>query len=108
MSFTDSIIREFVCVIEDGQKCTVPVNRPDRTPRTMLLFERSIPCPCAGSHHSDHETKEFKETKALEVEASCNSLGCDTPPPQYRSRFSTLDTLYEDDRTFVRHKEDIS
>lgn len=70
----------------------------------MLLFERNVPCPCLGKHHSSDQMHEVKGTKAMEIESSSTDFECDAPP-QYRSRFSTLDTLYEDEGAFVRYKE---
>ncbi|RVX71776.1 hypothetical protein B0A52_03960 [Exophiala mesophila] len=93
---------KFVCLIEDGQKHTLPIQRRDRTPRTMLLFERVTPCPCAGRQHPYHESKESKYTMQQNEEISTSPpdvYEIHTPPPQYRSRVSTLATLQEDEQS---------
>lgn len=101
--------RRFVCVIEDGQKRVLPLQRRDRTPRTMLLFERDVPCPCEGreSHSVYHskrcEAEEVGDVKHSETISEDGALP--PPPPQYRSRMSTLSTLHEDDVIHVMPKE---
>jgi len=84
----------FVCLIEDGKNRPVPLQRRDRTPRTMLLFEREVPCPCDGSQHSPSQSPDYGKPKTFcdEKKGSFSS----TAPPTYRSRQSTLATLHED------------
>jgi len=86
----------FVCLIEDGTQRAVPVRRRDKTPRTMLLFEREAPCPCRGREHPLHRSE---YSKASDDKRSSFSAEYETatPPPQYRSRVSTLATLHEHD-----------
>lgn len=95
---TDSRCRRFVCVIEDGNQRALPIQRCDRTPRTMLLFEREVPCPCEGTEHAPRKTEYSKSDKAFEAKRGSFSSGeydMPSPPPQYRSRVSTLATLHE-------------
>ncbi|KAK4943881.1 hypothetical protein LTR10_016597 [Elasticomyces elasticus] len=106
----------FVGVIEDrGGR----IQRRERNPRTMLVFEREMPCLCGGTQHSLHKpsiskSSEVYDSKFIEygpddiLVAEMAKLDCrrgsfsslssdgDDPPPSYRSRFSTLATLYEE------------
>ena len=111
--------RRFVGVIEDGDR---QIQRRERNPRTMLLFEREVPCPCGGAQHSLHKSSISKssnvyDSKFIEyghddiLTAKMAKLDCgggsfsstssdgDDPPPSYRSRICTLDTLHENHAT---------
>lgn len=98
-------------MIDDGQKKQLPVQRRDRTPRTMLLFEREVSCPCEGRQHQMRETKCRPATEQLgDDEKRSSSISktqyaMPTPPPTYRSRQSTLETLGEEDAIYVSHNE---
>ncbi|KIW52182.1 hypothetical protein PV05_07843 [Exophiala xenobiotica] len=108
----------FVCLIEDGSQRIVPVQRRDKTPRTMLLFEREVPCDCEGRQHSRHRADsgmsgktyedqlEYKRDyssspETIRLDCKQGSLSSDeepsSSPVEYRSRFSTLATLHEND-----------
>ncbi|EXJ86208.1 hypothetical protein A1O1_06578 [Capronia coronata CBS 617.96] len=97
----------FICLIDDGQRRQLPVQRRDRTPRTMLLFERDVSCPCDGRQHQMRESK-IHSSEESDGEKRSSISKCEytisDPPPQYRSRLSTLDTLVEEDHISVGHK----
>jgi len=85
----------FVCLIEDGNQRALPIQRRDRTPRTMLLFEREAPCPCEGREHPLHQSEDSKSCDDKRPSYSSSEYDYASPPPQYRSRVSTLGTLPE-------------
>ncbi|KAL2398028.1 hypothetical protein ABEF95_001683 [Exophiala dermatitidis] len=86
----------FVCLIEDGNKRQLPVKRRDRTPRTMLLFERETPCPCEGRQHPIDGLKLWQSEETGNSEKQLNVSKKEYAiPTQYRRRLSTMDTLHE-------------
>ncbi|KAI1616793.1 hypothetical protein EDD37DRAFT_645396 [Exophiala viscosa] len=112
----------FVGVIEDGDRRPLPIQRRERNPRTMLLFERDVPCPCDGTQHSVRKSSISKSsnvydskfieyghddiltTKMARLDCSGGSFSSTSsdghdPPPSYRSRLSTLAVLPEQHAT---------
>jgi hypothetical protein len=86
----------FKCIIEDGKQKALPLNRRDRTPRTKLLFERELPCPCQGREHP-FDIGGLCKAEKRGVEDVRNSFDSFDPPPQYRRRPSTMATVFEHD-----------